>query len=160
MYIHKCPQCGQQYSTEERVNRVMCPYCGTETNVSYNDEQIPQQPYQQSGQQQPSYQQPSYQQPSYQQGCPSNVFDEGPSGRSRGVAGFLALFLGTLGIHYFYLGKTTGGIVFLLVTIISCGFLAVFTLVASIVQGIMMLTVPQQEFENKWIYCPTDFPLF
>ena len=39
MYIHQCPECGKQYSTQEKVNRVKCPYCGAETNVSYSDQQ-------------------------------------------------------------------------------------------------------------------------
>ncbi|MDE7237726.1 MAG: TM2 domain-containing protein, partial [Paramuribaculum sp.] len=40
-----------------------------------------------------------------------SAFDAGPSGRSRGVAGLLAIFLGSLGIQYFYLGKTQAGII-------------------------------------------------
>ena len=39
MYIHNCPECGKQYSTQEKVSRVKCPYCGAETNVSYSDQQ-------------------------------------------------------------------------------------------------------------------------
>lgn len=163
MYIHNCPQCGKQYSTPDKVERVKCPYCGAETNVSYGEQVPPQQ----DQQQQPPYgyqqQQPPYQQPQYAYQQPprgNNVFDEGPSGKSRGMAGLLALLLGTLGIHYFYLGKTTGGIVFLLVSILSCGFLATLTWIASIIQGIMMFTTSQEEFERKWVNCPTDFPLF
>ena len=157
MYIHNCPTCGKQYTTQEQVNRVKCPYCGAETDVFYGDQQPPQSPYQQPDQQ-PPYQQP-YQQ-AYQQGRPGNVFDEGPSGKSRGLAGILALFLGTIGIHYFYIGKNTAGIVFLLISILSCGLLAAVTAIVSLVQGVMMLTATQEEFEAKWVTCPTDFPLF
>lgn len=166
MYIHNCPQCGKQYSTEERVNRVKCPYCGAETDVVYNGPQPPQQPpYQQQGyqQQQQGYQQPPYQQPQYAYQQPQstgNIFDEGPSGKSRGLAGLLAILLGSLGVHYFYLGKSTGGIVFLLVAIFSCGFLAAVTAIVSLIQGIMMFTCSQEEFERKWVNCPTSFPLF
>ena len=39
MYIHQCPECGKQYSTQEKVNRVKCPYCGAETNVSYSEQE-------------------------------------------------------------------------------------------------------------------------
>ena len=37
--------------------------------------------------------------------CPQsdNVFTAGPSGKSRGVAALLAIFIGSLGIQYFYL---------------------------------------------------------
>jgi len=153
MYIHNCPQCGKQYSTEERVNRVKCPYCGAETDVSYSQQQPP---YQQ-GYQQPPYQQPQY---GYQQPASSgNIFDEGPSGKSRGLAGLLAILLGSLGIHYFYLGKNTAGIVFLLVAVLSCGFLAALTAILSLIQGILMFTETQEEFERKWVNCPTDFPI-
>ena len=154
MYIHNCPQCGKQYSTQEKVNRVKCPYCGAETDVIYSEQMPPQQ------EQQPQY---GYQQPQYAYQQPprgSNVFDEGPSGKSRGMAGLLAILLGTLGIHYFYLGKTTGGIVFLLIAVLSCGFLGVLTAIASLIQGIMMFTTSQEEFERKWVNCPSDFPLF
>lgn len=150
MYIHNCPQCGRQYSTQEKVNRVKCPYCGAENDVTYSEQVPPQMNQQQYGYQQ---QQNPYQQPQRS----GNIFDEGPSGKSRGLAGLLAILLGTLGVHYFYLGKTTGGIVFLLVSIFSCG---VVTEIASLIQGIMMFTETQEEFERKWIFCPTDIPLF
>ena len=150
MYIHNCPQCGRQYSTQEKVNRVKCPYCGAENDVTYSEQVPPQMNRQQYGYQQ---QQNPYQQPQRS----GNIFDEGPSGKSRGLAGLLAILLGTLGVHYFYLGKTTGGIVFLLVSIFSCG---VVTEIASLIQGIMMFTETQEEFERKWVFCPTDIPLF
>ena len=150
MYIHNCPQCGRQYSTQEKVNRVKCPYCGAENDVTYSEQVPPQMNQQQYGYQQ---QQNPYQQPQRS----GNIFDEGPSGKSRGLAGLLAILLGTLGVHYFYLGKTTGGIVFLLVSIFSCG---VVTEIASLIQGIMMFTETQEEFERKWVFCPTDIPLF
>ena len=156
MYIHQCPQCGKQFSTQEKAMRVKCPYCGAETDAIYN-EQMPPQMNQQQQQQQYGYQQPQY---AYQPQSSGNIFDEGPSGKSRGLAGLLAILLGTLGIHYFYLGKTTGGIVFLLVAILSCGFLAAVTAIVSLIQGIMMFTSTQEEFERKWVTCPTDFPLF
>lgn len=186
MFIHNCPQCGQQYSTEDKVSPVKCPNCGTEINVTYPEEpQQPQQPgYQQ--QQQPGYQQqqqqPGYQQPGQQQGYQQqqqqayqqqgyqqqyapkppvnygNVFDPGPSGKSRGVAALLALFLGTLGIHYFYVGKTVPGVVFILVSLVTCFSL---TAIASLVQGVLFLTsTTEEDFENKWVNPMNSFPLF
>ena len=140
MYIHHCPECGKQYSTQEKVNRVKCPYCGAETNVAYSD------------QEQPAYQQPPV--------ASDNIFNEGPSGRSRGLAGLLAILLGTVGVHYFYLGKTTAGIVFLLATLLSCGALGIVTGIIALIQGILMMTVSQEEFERKWVYCPSNFPMF
>ena len=137
MYIHQCPECGKQYSTQERVNRVKCPYCGAETNVAYSDQQPNQ------------WQQPS--------SATNDVFSNGPSGKSRGVAGLLALFLGTLGVHYFYIDKSTAGIVFLLLSLVSCGTI---TAIISIIQGVLFFTSTQEEFERKWVNSPSSIPFF
>ena len=141
MIQHQCPSCHRAFTTEQASVNVKCPYCGTEFSPAYN------QGYQQG----------------FQQGYNSasgNVFDSGPSGRSRGVAAVLAIFLGALGIHYFYLGKNTAGIVFLLIAIFSCGVLAAITSVLALVQGIIMLTLTQEQFEQKYVYCPQSVPLF
>lgn len=151
MYIHNCPECGKQYSTQERVNRVKCPYCGAETNVAYAN-----QPNQPNNQQPPQY---AYQQPNTA-AAGGNIFDEGPSGKSRGLAGLLAILLGSLGVHYFYMGKNTGGIVFLLASLLSCGFLAPVTAIIALIQGIMFFTTSQEEFERKWVNCVSDIPIF
>lgn len=172
MYIHNCPQCGQQYSTEEKVSPVKCPYCGAEMSVSYPDEQqAPQQPQQPQPQpqlpQQPQqpYQQTGYQQPGYQQpnAVPrgGNVFDPGPSGKSRGVTGLLAILLGTLGVHYFYVGKPVPGVIFLLVSILTLGFGAIVTGIIALIQGILLLTsTTEADFENKWVNPMNSFPFF
>lgn len=147
MYIHNCPECGKQYSTQEKVNRVKCPYCGAETNVSYSD-------------QQPSFQEQLHQFGNEASNALDSVFNNGPSGKSRGIAGLLALLMGALGLHYFYIGKTNAGIVFLLISLLSCGFLGVITWVISVIQAVLFFTCTQQEFEQKWVYSPSNFPLF
>ena len=144
MYIHNCPECGKQYSTQDRVNRVKCPYCGAETNVSYAE------------QEQSDWRQYA----SQASNALDSVFDNGPSGKSRGVAGLLALLMGALGLHYFYLGKSTAGVVFLIIFFISCGVFGVVTWVISIIQAVLFFTSTQQEFEQKWVYSPSNFPLF
>ncbi|MEG1442324.1 MAG: TM2 domain-containing protein [Oscillospiraceae bacterium] len=55
--------------------------------------------------------------------------------RSRLVAGLLGILLGSLGVHSFYLGYTTRGILQILVTIITCGIGAVW----GFIEGIMIL---------------------
>ena len=87
---------------------------------------------------------------------PDNVFNAGPSGKSRGIAALLAILLGTLGIQYFYLGKNTAGIITLIVSIVLCGIPSIIW----IIQGILMLTMSQQEFERKYVYTTSTFPLF
>lgn len=59
-----------------------------------------------------------------------------PYAKSKVVAGLLGIFLGGLGIHRFYLGFTTIGIVQILVTLVTCGLGAIWGLV----EGILYLT--------------------
>lgn len=160
-FIYKCPNCGNNVTTEQQVTNITCPYCGNSYNTNAN-QQPPQFGGAQQQQQQYGYQQP-YQQPQYgyQQPYRSNdVFAEGPSGKSRGIAALLAIFLGALGIHYFYLGKSTPGIVFLVASLITCGILATITGIISLIQGIMMFCMSQEEFENKYVNPANSFPLF
>jgi len=144
MYIHQCPECGKQYSTQEKVNRVKCPYCGAETNVSYSE------------QEQTRWQQFNNQTVN----SLDSVFNNGPSGKSRGIAGLLAILMGWCGLHYFYIGKTSAGVLFLLIAILSCGILATVTTIVSIIQGVLFFTSTQEEFEQKWVNSPSNFPLF
>ena len=146
MYIHNCPECVKQYGTQEKVNRVKCPYCGAETNVSYSD------------QEENRWDQLNTPQRAYE--SIDSVFNNGPSGKSRGIAGLLAILMGWCGLHYFYIGKTNAGILFLIVAILSCGILASVTTIVSIIQGVLFFTSTQEEFESKWVYSSSNFPLF
>ena len=56
--------------------------------------------------------------------------------KSKMAAGLLGIFLGGWGIHNFYLGNTTRGIIQIIVTIVTCGIGAIWGLV----EGIMILT--------------------
>ena len=151
---YKCPNCGNTVILEQPVETITCPYCNTSFNTAIN-----QQPPQFGGNQQ-QYGQQQQQQYGYQQPPSNDVFAEGPSGKSRGIAALLAIFLGAIGVHYFYLGKTTPGIVFLVASLISCGILAAVTSIIGLIQGIMMFTMSQQEFENKYVNPAVSFPLF
>ncbi|MBO8477577.1 MAG: TM2 domain-containing protein [Bacteroidetes bacterium] len=72
------------------------------------------------------------------------------------VAGLLAIFLGYLGIHYFYLGKTTGGIITIVLSLCTCGLWSVVTLI----QGILMLVSTDEAFAEKYVDNDRKFPLF
>lgn len=78
------------------------------------------------------------------------------SGPDKLVAGILALIVGSLGVQYFYIGKTTAGFLTILLTIVTCGIWQLITMV----QGIMMLVMSQQEFNQKYVETTNKFPLF
>jgi len=80
----------------------------------------------------------------------------GDSGKNKTTAGLLALLLGTLGIQYFYLGKVGGGFITIGLSLITCGAWGLLTFV----QGILMLTMSQQEFDRKFVLNNSTFPLF
>ena len=64
--------------------------------------------------------------------------------KSKMVAGLLGIFLGSLGIHNFYLGFTKKALIQLLVTliggVITCGVAAVAMEVWGLIEGIFYLT--------------------
>ncbi len=86
----------------------------------------------------------------------NNAFDSDARGKSRGVAALLAIFLGGLGIQYFYLGKTTAGILSIILTVVTCGLWEIVTLI----QGILMLCMSKYDFTQKYVESPSTFPVF
>lgn len=104
-------------------------------------EQPPQaDPTQQSYQQ--TYQGQTYQQPA----SPYAYAVAGTPTKNKIAAGLLAIFLGALGIHKFYLGYTTQGIIMLLVSIFTFGIGAFVMEVIGIIEGILYLVKSDQEF--------------
>jgi TM2 domain-containing membrane protein YozV len=71
-------------------------------------------------------------------------------GKQKVVAGILAILLGALGIHHFYLGSTMAGVVLLAVSLVSCGFLAALSSICGIVEGIMILIMKDEEFDARY----------
>ena len=67
------------------------------------------------------------------------------------VAGILAILVGSLGIHKFILGYTTQGVIMLLVSVLSCGILAIVMSVIGIVEGIIYLTKSDEDFVRTYI---------
>ena len=62
------------------------------------------------------------------------------AGKSKMAAGLLAIFLGYLGIHNFYLGYTGKAVTQLLITLLTCGMGAAVTGIWALVEGIQILT--------------------
>lgn len=60
--------------------------------------------------------------------------------KSKLAAGLLGILLGGLGIHNFYLGYTTKGIIQLLLTLLTCGFGGIISSIWGLIEGVMILT--------------------
>jgi TM2 domain-containing membrane protein YozV/RNA polymerase subunit RPABC4/transcription elongation factor Spt4 len=76
--------------------------------------------------------------------------------QDRIVTGVLAILLGGLGIQYFYLGKISAGILSILITICTCGGWEII----AIIQGIIMLTMSDQDFVTRYKDPSKSFPVF
>jgi TM2 domain-containing membrane protein YozV len=73
------------------------------------------------------------------------------SDKSNVVAGILAIFLGTLGVHKFYLGYKAAGIIMLAVTIFTLGFGAILMGPIAFIEGIIYLTKGQDKFNQTYV---------
>lgn len=141
MALINCKECGQQISDSASVcphcgapviRDVFCPSCGTKVpeNVKF---------------------------------CPNcggqiyPVSEAAKAGKKdKVVAGLLAILLGTLGIHYFYLGKTQAGVLTIVISLVSCGIWPV----VMFIQGILMLTMSEEDFDSKYVDNDRTFPIF
>lgn len=60
--------------------------------------------------------------------------------KSRVASGLLAIFLGYLGIHNFYLGYTGKAVAQLLITVLSCFMLSPISAIWALIEGVMIFT--------------------
>ena len=137
-----CPNCGNAVLPDA----VTCGTCGcslAKTQPQPQQAQYQQPQYQQAQYQQPQYQQTQYQQPpqimppqptyqnNYQQNYNQNQYNNQQMNarpleqKSKMTAVILALFLGGLGTHNFYLGYTNKAIAQLVIYLISIPLMAV-----------------------------------
>lgn len=63
-----------------------------------------------------------------------------PQAKSKLAAGLLAIFLGGLGIHRFYLGDTNRGVLMLLLSVLSCFILYPIIHIWGLVEGVLYLS--------------------
>lgn len=102
-----------------------------------------------------AYSQPYTQQP-YGQPYQQPYAQAAPNTKDHVAAGLLAIFLGSLGIHKFYLGYNTPGFIMLAVTIVgsilSLGIAGLAMVVISIVEGALYLSKSQTEFEQTYVF--------
>lgn len=69
-------------------------------------------------------------------------------GKEKTVAGILGILLGGFGVHHFYLGSMTSGVIVLVVTIFTCGIGGLIGLV----EGILLLIMSDEEFNQRYNY--------
>ncbi|MDR1805347.1 MAG: TM2 domain-containing protein [Clostridium sp.] len=126
-----------------------CTTCGAQLAAA----PAPQQPQYQPQPEQPQYA-PQPQQPQQQYYAPQQPqapygYQQQPYGyqpapapgaKSRMAAGLLAIFLGALGVHNFYLGNTGKAIAQLLITVLTLGFGAFISGIWALIEGILILT--------------------
>src|SRR5215213_9779475 len=67
------------------------------------------------------------------------------------LAGILAIVVVSLGVQKFILGYATEGVIMLLVSVLSCGMLAIVMTVIGIIEGVMYLTKSDEEFVRTYI---------
>ena len=78
-----------------------------------------------------------------------------PGAEKKVVAGVLAILLGGLGIHKFYLGYNVPGIIMLVVTVIAtpltCGLGYSVMGIVGLIEGIIYLTKSDEEFVATYL---------
>jgi TM2 domain-containing membrane protein YozV len=77
--------------------------------------------------------------------------DQIPGAEKKVIAGVLAILLGSLGIHKFYLGYTKAGIIMLAISVVTCGFGATIVWIIALIEGITYLTKSDQEFVDTYV---------
>ena len=72
-----------------------------------------------------------------------------PSTKSKVVAGVLAILLGGLGVHKFYLGNVRAGIIHLVLTLLI--ITAPISGIVALIEGILYLTKSDEDFHNTYV---------
>ena len=156
------PYAGQAYSPVPSPDEYQAP-------ASYYNQQVPPPPAQQtppqgqwSGQQTPPQGQWSSQQTPPQGQAQQPYYAQQPyqtqaarTSKDHVAAGLLGIFLGTFGIHKFYLGYNTPGFIMLAVAIlgglVTCGVATSVVWLIGVIEGIVYLTKSQGEFEMLYV---------
>jgi TM2 domain-containing membrane protein YozV len=73
--------------------------------------------------------------------------DKIPGADKKIVAGICGILLGGLGIHRFILGDTKGGIIRIVISVVTCGAGGIIGLI----EGIIYLTKSDEDFVKEYI---------
>lgn len=162
----KCPECGGDRNIRSGMNQYACQYCGatfvneSEVNAASAAPAMTHcrfcggeiifgaQKCRHCGEWQNAPVQQVVQQPIYQQVGQQKAV----SSKSKVAAALLAFFLGGLGIHEFYLGKTGAGIAILLITLFTSWMIVPMFIIGVIclIQGISYLCMSDEAFAEKY----------
>jgi len=85
-----------------------------------------------------------------------NAAEVNTTGKDKTLCGIFAILFGGLGVQYFYLGKISAGFISIVLSLVTCGIWSIVTFV----QGIVMLTMTQAQFEQKYVLNKSSFPVF
>lgn len=69
----------------------------------------------------------------------TQAYSQASGQKSKIAAGLLGIFLGSLGIHNFYLGYTGKAVAQLVITLCTCGFGGAVTGIWGLIEGILIL---------------------
>ncbi|MCC6424988.1 MAG: TM2 domain-containing protein [Phycisphaerales bacterium] len=78
---------------------------------------------------------------------PNSPNPSGQSNSNRVLIGVLGILLGGWGVHRFMLGDTTGGIIRIVLTVVTCGIGGIIGLI----EGIIYLTKTDQDFNQIYV---------
>jgi len=70
-----------------------------------------------------------------------------PGADKKVLAGVMGILFGGLGIHRFILGDTSGGLIRIVISVVTCGFGSVIGLI----EGIIYLTKTDEDFVATYI---------
>lgn len=136
-----CKNCSTNFDDDAPY----CPYCGAPNDMAHGSQQSQNEYYNPNAQQGGQY---YYGQPDMNYN-PQQMNTE--PAKEKLVAGLLAILIGTLGIHKFYLGYTKSGIIMLLVSLLTFGIGAPVMAVISLIEGILYLTKSDAEFYQTYV---------
>ena len=128
-----CKQCGRPIDDGQEL----CEDCkakmgnNQDMNQNYNNPNFNNQNYSNQNFNNQNYN-PNYN-PNYNNG-------QNGAQKSKIAAGLLGIFLGSFGVHNFYLGYTGKAIAQLLITLLTCGFGAFVSSIWGLIEGILILT--------------------
>lgn len=122
-----CKNCGK----EVEEGKDLCDVCQASANTTVAEPEIAEQVYVNKVQQGST---------TTNESTTNTTTSSNAEAKSKIVAGLLGIFLGSFGVHNFYLGYTGKAIAQLLITILTCGIGAAISSVWGLIEGILILT--------------------